>query len=76
MEAAKAAAEVSHVPSLDAPVHVPTAEDEAAEAPNDLPDYKVVTGHAAVTDLMQNLSSRLIFLANNPSNPNDLEQVG
>jgi len=54
---------------------VPTAEDEAAEAPNDIPDYKVVTGHADVTELMNNLSSRLIFLANNPSNPNKLEQV-
>jgi len=56
-------------------VHVPTPEDEAAEAPNDLPDYKVVTGHAEVSDLLSNLSSRLIFLSNNPSNPSGLEQV-
>ena len=54
---------------------MPTAEDEAAEAPNDLPDYKVVTGHAEVSALLNNLSSRLIFLANNPSNPNSLDEV-
>ena len=64
--------EDEHIPSLDAPTYVETAEDEAAEAPNDLPDYKIVTGHAEVTDLMSNLSSRIIFLSNNASNPNNL----
>ena len=54
---------------------MPSAEDEAAEAPNDIPDYKVVSGHAKVTELLSNLSSRLIFLGNNPSNPSDLEKV-
>ena len=54
---------------------MPTPEDEAAEVPNDLPDYKVVSGRDAVTDLLSNLSSRLIFLANNPSNPDSLHEV-
>lgn len=56
-------------------MHVESPEDVAAEVPNDLQDFKVVTGYANVSELLANLSSRVIFLSNNPSNPNDLEKV-